>query len=70
MFYGYPVERLCTFQYSLISLIPGLLRNLKDSGSPDLDTIQLTMAGGLSDGTKESLLKYAGLPLHLFGKVI
>lgn len=68
LFYGYPVERLCTFQYSLISLIPGLLRNLKDSGSPDLDTIQLTMAGGLSDGTKESLLKYAGLPLHLFGK--
>ncbi|EIE80652.1 hypothetical protein RO3G_05357 [Rhizopus delemar RA 99-880] len=26
------------------------------------------MAGGLSDGTKESLLKYAGLPLHLFAK--
>lgn len=23
LFYGYPVERLCTFQYSLISLIPG-----------------------------------------------
>jgi Transport protein Avl9 len=24
MFYGHPVERLCTYQYSLISLIPGL----------------------------------------------
>jgi len=23
MFYGHPVERLCTYQYSLISLIPG-----------------------------------------------
>lgn len=25
MFYGHPVERLCTYQYSLISLIPGAL---------------------------------------------
>ena|SRR5258705_9060633 len=25
MFYGYPVERLCTFQYSLVSLLPGSL---------------------------------------------
>ena len=24
MFYGHPVERLCTYQYSLISLLPGL----------------------------------------------
>ena len=24
MFYGHPVERLCTYQYSLISLIPGM----------------------------------------------
>lgn len=23
MFFGHPVERLCTYQYSLISLIPG-----------------------------------------------
>jgi hypothetical protein len=23
MFYGYPVEKLCTYQYSLISLLPG-----------------------------------------------
>jgi len=23
MLYGYPVERLCTYQYSLISLMPG-----------------------------------------------
>jgi hypothetical protein len=25
MFYGHPVERLCTYQYSLISLLPGKL---------------------------------------------
>ncbi|KAG1453127.1 hypothetical protein G6F56_007649 [Rhizopus delemar] len=64
LFYGYPVERLCTFQYSLISLIPGLLRNLKDSGSPELDTAQLTKAPLSSIETRESL----GLPLHLFEK--
>lgn len=23
MFYGYPVEKLCTYQYSLVSLLPG-----------------------------------------------
>lgn len=25
MFYGHPVERLCTYQYSLVSLMPGSL---------------------------------------------
>jgi hypothetical protein len=73
LFYGYPVERLCTFQYSLISLIPGLLRSLQDSGAPELDTsdknITTTEAKVLSDGSKDSLLKYMGLPLHIFEKV-
>ncbi|KAI9244452.1 transport protein Avl9-domain-containing protein [Sporodiniella umbellata] len=64
LFYGYPVERLCTFQYSLISLVPGLLRNLKDSGSPELDTAHLIQAPSSSSETRESL----GLPLHLFEK--
>ncbi|KAL7330991.1 hypothetical protein PS15p_203247 [Mucor circinelloides] len=72
LFYGYPVETLCTFQYSLISLIPGLLRNLQDSGAPELDTsdenIATTEAKVLADGSKESLLKYMGLPLHIFEK--
>jgi len=30
MFFGYPVEKLCTYQYSLISLLPGMLP-LQDS---------------------------------------
>ncbi|CAO3612613.1 unnamed protein product [Mucor hiemalis] len=72
LFYGYPVERLCTFQYSLISLIPGLLRNLQDSGAPELDTSDedrtTVEAKVLSDGSKESLLKYMGLPLNIFEK--
>ncbi|KAI8640104.1 transport protein Avl9-domain-containing protein [Parasitella parasitica] len=72
LFYGYPVETLCTFQYSLISLIPGLLRNLQDSGTPELDTSDKNIATAeakvLSDGSKESLLMYMGLPLHIFEK--
>ena len=31
MFYGHPVEKLCTYQYSLISLFPGLLKTLEDA---------------------------------------
>ena len=56
MLFGYPVEMLCTYQYSLVSLMPGqltfstsfylkltptgLLMSLGDSGSPELDTRQ------------------------------
>ncbi|KAG1050667.1 hypothetical protein G6F43_007076 [Rhizopus delemar] len=61
-------ELVYKFKSKTLMLLKLLLLEKRDSGSPDLDTIQLTMAGGLSDGTKESLLKYAGLPLHLFGK--
>ncbi|KAI9487840.1 MAG: transport protein Avl9-domain-containing protein [Benjaminiella poitrasii] len=72
LFYGYPVETLCTFQYSLMSLVPGLLRNLQDSGAPELDAsdknMTTTEAKVLSDGSKESLLTYMGLPLHIFEK--
>ncbi|KAI8141594.1 transport protein Avl9-domain-containing protein [Fennellomyces sp. T-0311] len=72
LFYGYPVERLCTFEYSLISLVPGLLRSLQDSGDPDLDTsekfLRTTEAKELTNGNKESLLRFMGLPLRLFEK--
>ncbi|RUS33261.1 transport protein Avl9-domain-containing protein [Jimgerdemannia flammicorona] len=72
LFYGYPVERLCTLQYSLISLIPGLLRHLQDSGAPELDTsrdnFRLTEARELKSGDKQSLLSYMGLPLYVFQK--
>ncbi|KAI9008295.1 transport protein Avl9-domain-containing protein [Gaertneriomyces semiglobifer] len=36
LFFGTKVERLSGFQYSLVSLIPDLLRNLQDAGSPSL----------------------------------
>ncbi|KAJ9123105.1 hypothetical protein QFC22_001295 [Naganishia vaughanmartiniae] len=71
LFYGYPVEKLCTYQYSLISLMPGLLLNLADAGDPSLDfrTKTANKATSLRTSDRNSLLRYMGLPLHTFGKV-
>ncbi|KLT44676.1 hypothetical protein CC85DRAFT_242154 [Cutaneotrichosporon oleaginosum] len=68
MLFGYPVEMLCTYQYSLVSLVPGLLMNLRDCGSPMLDArTQRTRPTSLRTSDRASLLRYMGLPLHLFG---
>ncbi|TFK52308.1 hypothetical protein OE88DRAFT_1734326 [Heliocybe sulcata] len=70
MLYGHPVERLCTYQYSLISLIPGLLHTLEDSGSPPLANRAptLTRPSSLKTSNHKSLMAYLGLPLDIFGK--
>ncbi|TEB20652.1 hypothetical protein FA13DRAFT_1742740 [Coprinellus micaceus] len=70
MFYGYPVERLCTFQYSLVSLLPGLLHSLDDCGSPPLATRAPTLskASSLKTSDHKSMLAFMGLPLDVFGK--
>lgn len=70
MFFGYPVERLCTYQYSLISLIPDLLFNLGDAGSPMLDkqTSKRRRAESLKTSDRQSLMRFMGFPLHLFGQ--
>jgi hypothetical protein len=70
MFFGYPVERLCTYQYSLISLIPDLLLTLQDAGSPLMDkqTLKRKRAESLKTSDRKSLLRFMGLPLHLFGQ--
>lgn len=70
MFYGYPVERLCTFQYSLVSLLPGLLQNLDDSGSPPLASRAPTLqkATSLKTSDRKSMMDFMGLPLDVFGK--
>lgn len=59
-------------QFSLISLIPGLLRNLQDSAGPDMISyeMQLTRPTSLRTSDRNSLLAYMGLPLQIFGKVI
>ena len=70
MFFGYPVERLCTYQYSLISLVPDLLLSLEDAGSPAMDkqSSKRKRAESLKTSDRKSLLRFMGLPLHLFGK--
>lgn len=58
-------------QFSLISLIPGLIRNLQDCADPDLDNYEKTLVKPTSLKTSDrySLLSYMGLPLQIFGKV-
>jgi hypothetical protein len=70
MFFGYPVERLCTYQYSLISLVPDLLLSLEDAGSPSMDrqSSKRKRAESLKTSDRKSLLQFMGLPLHLFGQ--
>ncbi|KAF8628649.1 hypothetical protein AX15_003781 [Amanita polypyramis BW_CC] len=70
MFYGYPVEKLCTYQYSLVSLLPGLLQTLDDCGSPPLAARApaLSKPTSLRTSDHKSMMAYTGLPLDIFGK--
>ncbi|KAJ6508335.1 transport protein Avl9-domain-containing protein [Mycena sanguinolenta] len=70
LFYGHPVERLCTYQYSLVSLLPGLLQTLDDCGSPPLAARAPTLSRptSLKTSDKKSMLAYTGLPLDIFGR--
>lgn len=70
VFFGHPVERLCTYQYSLVSLIPGLLQTLDDCGSPPLAGRAPTLKKPteLKTSDRRSMLDFMGLPLDLFGK--
>lgn len=58
-------------QFSLISLIPGLIRNLQDCADPELDAYErnLVKPNGLKTSDRSSLLANMGLPLQIFGKV-
>ncbi len=58
-------------QFSLISLIPGLIRNLQDCADPELDNYErnLVRPTSLKTSDRGSLLSYMGLPLQIFGKV-
>ena len=70
MFFGYPIERLCTYQYSLISLLPGLLVHLEDCGAAELKSSQAPRQkiDHVKTSDKDSLLKYMGYPLPIFGE--
>ncbi|CEQ40758.1 SPOSA6832_02416 [Sporobolomyces salmonicolor] len=66
-----PVELLCTFQYSLVALIPALLTNLEDAAAPELDerSGKLGKPSSLRTSERGSLVRYLGLPLNVFGNV-
>ncbi|PNY26200.1 Late secretory pathway protein AVL9 [Tolypocladium capitatum] len=70
LFFGSRCDRLCMVQYSLISLIPGLLRNLQDCADPELDSYEkkLSQPTSLQSSNRNSLLSFMGLPLQVFGK--
>ncbi|KAK3940111.1 late secretory pathway protein AVL9 [Diplogelasinospora grovesii] len=70
LFFGSRCERMCMMQFSLISLIPGLLRNLQDCAGPELDNYErkLSKPTSLRTSDRNSLLSYMGLPLQIFGK--
>lgn len=57
-------------QFSLISLIPGLIRKLQDSADPQFNYLEenMVMPTSLRTSDRSSLLTYVGLPLHIFGK--
>lgn len=58
-------------QFSLISLIPGLIRNLQDCADPELNNYEqkLSRPTSLKSSNRSSLLSFMGLPLQIFGKV-
>lgn len=70
LFFGSNCERVCQVQFSLISLIPGLVRSLRDCADPQMNRYAETCKRPDSVRTSDrtSLLAYVGLPLQLFGK--
>jgi len=70
LFFGTRCERLCMMQFSLVSLIPGLLRNLEDCAGPELNNYEknLKQSTSLRTSDRSSLLAYMGLPLQIFGQ--
>ncbi|KAL2415598.1 Late secretory pathway protein AVL9 [Exophiala dermatitidis] len=65
LFYGSKCERLCMMQFALISLIPGLVRNLQDAADPSLDSYAQTVTRA---SALKTILAYMGLPLQIFGR--
>ncbi|KAH7012369.1 transport protein Avl9-domain-containing protein [Macrophomina phaseolina] len=70
LFFGSQCERLCLLQFSLVSLIPGLIRQLHDCADPAFNSYEenLQRPTSLKTSERASLLAYMGLPLQLFGK--
>ncbi|KAI9342940.1 transport protein Avl9-domain-containing protein [Obelidium mucronatum] len=69
LFYGPKVEALSSYQYSLISLMPDLLRHLHDVGAPNLSyEEQGTFSPDDAADSFKQKLRNLGLPLRIFGE--
>lgn len=70
LFFGSNCERVCQVQFSLISLIPGLVRSLRDCADPQMNRYAESRhkPDSVRTSDRTSLLAYVGLPLQLFGK--
>ena len=57
-------------QFSLISLIPGLIRNLQDCADPAFNSYEENFQPptSLKSSDRSSLLSYVGLPLQIFSR--
>lgn len=57
-------------QFSLVSLIPSLIRHLQDCADPTFNSYEETFQPptSLRTSDRSSLLSYVGLPLQIFGK--
>ncbi|KAE8394933.1 transport protein Avl9-domain-containing protein [Aspergillus alliaceus] len=70
LFFGSRCERLCMIQFSLVSLMPGLINYLQDCADPAFERYEKTVEKPttLKTSDRSSLLAYMGLPLQIFGK--
>nr|POE94490.1 late secretory pathway protein avl9 [Quercus suber] len=70
LFFGSHCERLSQVQFTLISLIPGLTRNLRDCADSHMNRYAEThhQSDSVRTSDRSSVLAYMGLPLQLFGK--
>ncbi|KAK7205664.1 transport protein Avl9-domain-containing protein [Myxozyma melibiosi] len=70
LFFGSNTELLCSSQFSLVSLIPGLIEHLQDCASPAMDSYERSVqkSTSLRSSDRASLLAFMGLPLQVFGK--
>lgn len=70
LFFASNTELLCASQFSLVSLIPNLISNLDDSGSPLLHRYEskLRKPTSLRTSDRSSLLAFMGLPLQIFAE--
>ncbi|KAK3671560.1 hypothetical protein LTR78_008482 [Recurvomyces mirabilis] len=70
LFFGSHCEHICQMQFSLISLIPNLVRCLQDCADPQMNhhAESLRKPDAVKTSDRASLLNYLGVPMQLFGK--